>query len=382
MIPDYASVINGFKEVGIVKVFQGQLHYYRIYDVGSEVDLKAALEILNQKNLTEQFKLKRPSRSLVIDEAPIVIFLGSIPYEILGRHWQLQASGKLWNFGSLSIMFKFIFPEEIPISEFKTLAHLIENDDRLDSMAKDTAYKVIRDLGDSIKFSGLWSQFEDYIIFNLDPHVLKGEKVASLLDTKELYELILTELEVTLSDSVTESIKANSVQYSENDLAVIDWNSALICSHEDARDFCDVIEFGLCQSLEMRYYDEKLDKKLSTLYRAVQENQSERLFSSSFKQLAKDAALFYIEISEVKEKIINSLKVTGDIHYAKIYRMALERLRLKDWNQSVEEKLDNLKEIALIFQSEVQNKRSLLLEITIVALIAVEVVPVLYNLIF
>ncbi len=363
-----------------MKVFQGQLHYYRIYDVGSEIDLKAAFEILNQKNLTEQFKLKRPSRSLVIDEAPIVISLGSIPYEILGRHWQLQASGKLWNFGALSIMFKFIFPEEVPIAEFKRLAHLIENDDKLDSMAKDTAYRVVRDLGESIKFSGLWNQFEDYIIFNLDPNVLRGQKVASLLETRELYELILTELEVKLSDSVMESIKHNSVQYSDSDLSVIDWNSALICSHEDASDFCDVIEFGLCQSLEMRYYDEKLDKKLSTLYRAVQDNQSASLFSSSFKQLAKDAALYYIEVSEVKEKIINSLKVTGDIHYAKIYRMALERLRLKDWDQSVEEKLDNLKEIALIFQSEIENRRNLILELTIVALIAVEVIPVLYNL--
>ena len=326
------------------------------------------------------FRSVSQSRYLVLDEAPIVISLGAIPYEILGRHWQLQASGKLWNFGALSIMFKFIFPEEVPIEEFKRLAHLIENDDRLDIMAKDTAYRVVRDLGESIKFSGLWNQYEDYIIFNLDPHVLRGQKASTLLETKELYELILTELDVELSTSVKDSIKNNAVQYSESDLSVIDWNSALICSNEDARDFCDVIEFGLCQSLEMRYYDDKLDKKLSTLYRAVQDNQSASLFSSSFKQLAKDAALYYIEVSEVKEKIINSLKVTGDIHYAKIYRMALERLRLKDWDQSVEEKLDNLKEIALIFQSEVENKRSLLLEITIVVLIAVEVIPVLFNL--
>lgn len=364
-----------------MKFFQGQLHYYRIYDVGSEVDLKVAFDILNRKNLTEQFKLKRPSRSLVIDEAPIVISLGAMPYEILGRHWQLQASGKLWNFGSLSIMFKFIFPEEIPIEEFKMLAHLIENDETLDKMAKETTYKVISDLGESIKFSGLWNQFEDYLIFNLDPSVLKDQKTVSLLEQKEVYELILTELNVSLSPSVVESIKQNSVQYSDDDLSIIDWNSALICSKDDSRDICDVIEFGLCQSLEMRYYDEKLDKKLSMLYRAVQENQSSKLFSSSFKQLAKDAALFYIEISEVKEKIINSLKVTGDVHYAKIYRIALERLRLKDWNQSVEEKLDNLKEIALIFQNEVESRRSLILEITVVILIAVEVIPFLYNVI-
>ena len=32
-------------------------------------------------------------------------------------------------------MFKFIFPEEVPIAEFKRLAHLIENDERLDAMA-------------------------------------------------------------------------------------------------------------------------------------------------------------------------------------------------------------------------------------------------------
>lgn len=361
-----------------MKSFKGHISYYRIYDIGQEIDLKKSVELLNKKNLTEQFKLKRLNRSLVIEEAPLVVSLGSVTHEILGKNFQLSATGKLWHFGSISINFKIHIPVEIDIKEFKNLAYLIENDERLDKMARDSAYQIVRDLGDAVRLAGIWSQFEDYIIFNLDPHHAESSNLQDLLESDDFYQLILTETNVDLSSSVRDSIKAHAVQYSTKDIAVIDWNSAFVCSKDDAQDICDVIEFGLCQSLELRYYDDKLDKKLSALYKTVQSKQT-RLFSSPFSKLAEDAALFYIEISDIKEKINNSLKVIGDVHYAKIYRVALERLRLKDWNASVEEKLDNLKEIALIFQSDVNEKRNLFLEITIILLIAVEVVPLLIG---
>jgi hypothetical protein len=362
--------------------FRGHLIYYRIYDIGSEIDLKVAFELLNRKNLTEQFRLKKSVRALIIDDAPIVITLDSTPYDVLGKRFQLIATAKLWNFGSLSITFKIHFPENVEINEFKKLSHVIENDVALDRMAKDCAYQVIRDLEGAIKMAGLWTQNEDYMIYVLDPQAApKAEDIQHLMQSEDLFELILTETSIDLSPSVIESMKRQIFQYSDKDVAIVDWNSAFICGKDDAQDICDVIEFGLCQSLEMRYYDDKLDKKLSALYKAVQNSQTASVFSSDFKVLAKDAAIFYMEINDIKEKINNSLKVIGDIHYAKIYRMALEKLRMSDWNQSVEEKLMNLREIATMFQNDMYERRNQVLELTIIVLIAVEVVPLIVNLV-
>lgn len=362
-----------------MKSFKGSVLYYRIYDIGQDIDLKKAQELLNRKNLTEQFKLKRPQRSLIIDQAPIVIAMGQENYEVLGKIFSIVATAKLWHFGSISILFKIVIPVEFAMEEFKNLAYSIENDSRLETMARDTALSVLKDLSELTGHkSVLWEQVEDYTIYNLDPSLVEGRNYAQLLDSQDLYQLILTETTANISAAQMLSIRANSAQYAEDDLTVLDWNSAFICSRDDAQDLCDVIEFGLCQSLELRYYDDRLDRKLSTLYKAVKTHQGS-IFSSPFSKLAEEAALFYIEISEIKEKVNNSLKVIGDIHYAKIYRMALERFRVKDWNNSIEEKLDNLKEVALIFQSDINERRNLLLEITIILLIAIEVIPLLWG---
>jgi len=360
--------------------FKGHVTYFRIYDIGQGVNLHKAQEELKRKNLTEPFKLKKGLRAIVIDEAPIVVSLGSQNFEILGKSYIIAATAKLWNFGAISIVFKIRISPAMAYGDFKNFTYVLENDEKLERMALDSVYQIVRDLGGAISEAKVWTQFEDYLIFSLDPDMLGHKPVISLLDSPELYHLVLTEPSVELSQSVKDSIRANAIQYTVNDLSVVDWNSAFLCSYhpDDIQDICDVIEFGLCQSLELRYYDDKLDRKLSAFTKMVQTNKS-RVFSSPFTKLAEEAALFFIEVSDIKEKINNSLKVVGDIHYAKIYRIAIDRLRLKEWNDSLEEKLENLKEVALVFQNDINEKRNILLEITIILLITIEVIPFLWG---
>ncbi|MDH4468052.1 MAG: hypothetical protein QE271_08340 [Bacteriovoracaceae bacterium] len=360
--------------------FRGQVWYYRIYDIGHEVNMVKAVELLNLKNLTEQFKLKRPNRSLIIDQAPIVISLGEITYEVFGRKFPLKAYGKLWNFGALSLTFRIIIKESIPISTFKNIANVIENDEYLEKMARKTLDQLLIDMGEAIKRPRVWEQFEDYLIFNLDPSENSDSDLSHLLQSNDFYQLILTETNINLSQSVKDSIRNFAVQYSDKDLTVVDWNSALVCSTEDFQDICDVIEFGQIQLLEMRYHDDQLDKKLSALNKAIQETKPS-IFSNKYKNIAQDAAKFFIDISDIKEKIDNSLKVVGDVHYAKIFRLAIDKFRLREWNVGINEKLENLKEVALIFQNEVNERRNMLMEITVIALIAVEVIPLIVSLI-
>ena len=69
------------------------------------------------------------------------------------------------------------------------------------------------------------------------------------------------------------------------------------------------------------------------------------------------------------------LKIIGDFYLARIYRTASSRFRTKDWQASVDNKLNNLAEVSKLLHGEVSEKRSTLMEMVIIILIAVEVVP-------
>ncbi|MBH48509.1 MAG: hypothetical protein CME71_10110 [Halobacteriovorax sp.] len=360
-----------------MKTFKGHILLQRIFDVGGEIDLPRAAELLAGTGLAEQFKLRRSSRNIIIDQAPLSVSLGEWEHEHAGKVFSIQTLGKLWSFGAFSLTFKIAITQETSLSEMKRFAHYLENEDEITALALEQAERVSVDLAPAIKQPGIWNQFEDYIIFMRDPE--DAPTPEELLSSESFFQLLLTETDVQLSNQMKDSIRANFFQYSKDDYVVIDWNAAFICaSPADAQDMADVAEFALCQVLEMRYYDEMLDRKLGTLYKSIQVSKPS-IFSNNYSQHAHDAALIYIEISEVIEKIENTLKVIGDFYYAKIFRAASDRFRVKDWQASVDQKLKNLADVSSLFQAETNEKRNQLMEAIIIILIAIEVIPFLWT---
>lgn len=360
-----------------MKTFKGHILLQRIFDIGAEIDLAKATSILATTAVAEQFRLRRSSRNIVIDEAPISMSLGDWEHEHAGKVMNISTLGKLWSFGAFSLTLKIPIIEETPITEIKKLAYYLENEDEITSIALEKTKLVVEDLSPAIKQPGIWSQFEDYIIFMREPE--GAPTPAELLESEDFFQLLLTETDVRLSNQIKDAIRSNFFQYGQDDYVVIDWNAAFICATpSDAQDMADVAEFALCQVLEMRYYDEMLDRKLGLLYKSIQTSKPS-IFSNNYSHHAHDAALIYIEISEVIEKIENTLKVIGDFYYAKIFRTASDRFRVKDWQASVDQKLKNLADVSSLFQAETNEKRNQLMEAIIIILIAIEVVPFLWG---
>jgi uncharacterized protein YukE len=129
----------------------------------------------------------------------------------------------------------------------------------------------------------------------------------------------------------------------------------------------------------MRYYDDLLDQRLNTLYNEVV-GRKKGLFSNKYSQLAEEASQIYLEISEIVENVENSFKTVGDFYLATIFRATSKRFRFDDWQKSINEKLGNLAEVSKLLHSEVNESRNQTMEMIIVILIAIEVVPFVYNL--
>jgi hypothetical protein len=167
------------------------------------------------------------------------------------------------------------------------------------------------------------------------------------------------------------------IQYYKNDIAVIDWDSALIIEPTGSKDICDAIEFSLTHLLELRYYDYSIDKKLDLLYDAL-EKESQKIssiFKFNYSKLSEEASKTYIEFSDLLSKIENSFKTVGDPYIATVFRNCGEQFRFDDWYSSISRKMDTLFQITQIINSELNAIRSHILEIIIIILIAIEIIP-------
>ena len=150
-----------------------------------------------------------------------------------------------------------------------------------------------------------------------------------------------------------------------------EWNSAIVYEPSRERDIVDVLEFALAHLLEVRYYDDVLDRRLSEVYDAVRLGR-ERLWRNPFSSIVREANTRYIEFSELMERIDNSLKVVGDFYLATIFRAAAKRFRIPDWQQSITRKMDLLARVSGLLQGETNVRRSLFLEIAILLLFVFE----------
>lgn len=364
-----------------IKIKKGKVLVYRVFDVGDDIDLEMASRILEQSSSPLRFRLKRESRAMVIKNAPLLLSLGNWEHNFIGQQAMVESVGKLWHFGVFSICFSVTIPEDTSWNRLMDFAAFLENDTTLDQMARQKTHDLMVQISSVIKNRNvIFDFYEDYVVHFLESIEGIDSNSNEIFKKANVHGLILAETKDrdTLSDQVKLPIEESTFQYTNNDLAVIDWNSALVIEPTGSMDVPDVIEFALCQLLEMRYYDDVLDDRLASLYDSVGKKKK-GFMSNLYSNLAEEAGEKYLEISELIENVENSMKVVGDFYLAKIFRAALNRFRFRDWQVSVDNKLNNLAEVSKLLHGEVSETRSTIMELIIIFLIAVEVVPLLWT---
>lgn len=358
-----------------VTVRKGKLLVYRFYEIGSEVDLQRAVSILEQKQNLTRIRFDRPGKSaMVIATEPLTVHMGAIEVGLDGQTTIAELDIRLWNYGAASLCFHIPLPEGIAWSDLVRLAQWLERDEELNKLARIKIRDLQKEIAAAIPVKNDWSAFEDYAVYFLQEVEGIPEGALQLFEKADVAALMLAEPKENLSDQLKKSVRDSVLQYSKHDMAVIDWNSALVIEPSGSMDVPQVLEFANSQLLEMRYYDDLLDEKLDTLYKSVA-GQRPGILSNAYSRLGEEAGQIYLEIAEVVENVENSLKVVGDFYLATVFRAASQRFRFKDWQTSIDGKLNNLAEVSKLLHSQVSESRSHWLEIIIIALIAVELIP-------
>lgn len=362
-----------------VRVKKGKILVYRVFDIASEINLEKVEKIFEQKNIQDRFKLDRKNMSLIISNAPLRIQLGQIEISIQDKLTPVDVIAKVWHFGTLSLMFQIPINEGTSWDDLVKMASWLESDNQIDDFARIRARDFSSTVTTAVTLPNDWDQYEDYVTYFIQELEGYSGKILNLPEAVDVPALIIAESKESLSDQIRKATLDNILQYSQEDMAIIDWNSALVVEPSGSMDVPLVIEFALGQLLEMRYYDDVLDQKLNTLYNEVA-GRKKGILSNKYSRLAEEAGQIYLETAEIVETVENSLKVVGDFYLATIFRMASKRFRFDDWQKSINEKLSNLAEVSKLLHSEVNESRNHMLEIIIIVLITIEVVPFLYGL--
>jgi hypothetical protein len=340
------------------------LRFYRMYDIGKEVDLSWLERELAQRFVTSRSRFQRVQpKSIAVEEPPLMIRMDPLQMDQDGHSFDFQVFARMYDIGVISLC----FVHEKADADYRALeetAMLFPEQKGLTEYFIQYLHRLIELVKPHIKNFAVDPEFyEDYTIYlsdrkdeSTDPSVLlAGERVS-------------------ISSQMREEIVKNSLSYTSADLAILSWDSALLCGPETPTDLIDLIEYSNVQVFELRYYDRELTRQMEKMYDDIEYAEHLWRFGRVRRYQAIMTSLMatYAEISEITEKVNNLIKVTEDIYYARVYATTLKVLRSRQWSESVSRKIEVIRENYSMLSDEVRIQHSNFLEWVVIILIALE----------
>ncbi len=357
-----------------MQIQSGRVLIYHLYDMADAVNLeRLRKQWVGQADSIHLISRRASPTYLQFDRAPVLLPLGRRSLEVNGTLFEAELSAKVFAFGVVSVCWQL---ELAAWESVEHAEHYVNN-----SLLATQSQQVIEDLMPALRpvleepYEHMLT--EDYTVFyvkNTHP-VLTAEELL-LAQGETLARLVRGESK-TLSPQARDNALKQSVSYFEDDLVVMSWNAAFIYDPEGSQEHVDMIEFANAKLLELRSYDQLLAAQLADIYaelEMIHKKRWRRLFRNPFQSTLQKSLGLLIEVSELNDRMENSLKIVGDLYCARIYRVMSEVLHIPDWQHRVDRKLHHVQQVYETLSAEVQEHRSTLLEIIIVLLILVEVV--------
>jgi hypothetical protein len=361
-----------------LNIKQGSIYCYRLFDVADEIDLQAAERILAQSATRLRFS-RQASQYLILPNPPLTLHLGSRRLRLISGEVRAEASARVFDHGAASVILRIPIEPGTALSGLIPLASELYDSAVLDTAALELIEGLRQTLAAATQDSHLWTQNESYTIVFVEEFE-RQVQADELVKRDDLTRLIVGEAAaVRLSVSERRDVMTPHFSYTEADLAIIDWNSAFVYEPSGSSDIRDVLEIANAQLLELRYYDEELDRNIQSTYDEMQRSQRQTLVLSPYRRLARRVLVTLLEMSELIERVENSLKIIGDFYLAKVYEGALVQLRIPNWQASVTRKQQMLENTYRLMKDDVDTNRSLMLEAMIALLIVSELVLALVT---
>lgn len=360
---------------------EGAVLLYRLFEVADEIDLEAAEARLSALAPPRRLRFARVApRHIQLANPPVAVALPSVSVPVLGTPAAVGVEARVYDYGAISVRLSVPL-DGWTLARLHEAGHTLGSDPAIDEAATRMLETLLFNLKDAVRGAHPWDCTEDYTIFfitGLSPELSADE----LLGRIDVVPLLLGEgPKSRLSAQEREDVLKHRLSYGQDDLTILDWNAALVYEPSGEVDLPDILEYATSQLLELRYYDDLLDRELDRIYEkvALGSRAWNPLLPNRQAGLARQITLLLVEVTEITERIENSLKVIDDLYLAKVYRAAVERFRIPRWQSSVQRKLALVQSVHQLVMDQIRSSRSLLLEAAIVVLIVVELVLALWK---
>lgn len=348
---------------------------YRIYDIANEIDLQKVEKLLSTD--TRRLKLSREnSQYVLLPNPPVTVHLGQQRLELSSGAITVTAFSRISGHGASSIVLTVPTPKGAALDELIPMADELYDSAAVDGLCSRLMERLRKDIESACEDPHLWEEYETYTVLFVDK-LEQGFAVDEVANCPDLARLLLGERgSEALSEREAAAVTSQKWSYKETDLAIIDWNSAIVVEPSGSMDIPDLLEICNAQLLEFRFYDAMLDKLLLAIYEEMQRERGRtrsRIWRSPYRAMSRRVLTTLLEMSEFTERVENSLKIIGDFYLAKVYEGAVRRLRIPMWQASVSRKQALLSQTYGLLKGEVDTARALTLESAVVLLIVTEI---------
>jgi hypothetical protein len=365
-----------------VKRYSGRVIYIYAFDVAYEMMRMPLPQLLGQPVAQFSVDASRRNPRHLFFYRPQMVRLP--PMERIGPNGpvRIERSLKLLPVGALSITVSVPF-EVAAIKDLVVFHDLEFSNGQLNQEVRRIAEEARAELAQyCIKPVAQLADEEAYTVFCIDaPLAAEDGRPLSAEDwlkqhRRDVAALLTQEADVNqLSRQEADESTGRYLSYYENDLAVLDWDAALIVQEPGQLDeILYILEVANLQLAELEAYDRILDTALERSYRDLaRQPRRSREVMRELREIRVDLARFSDELS-------NITKFFGDWHLARLYENIAARFHLGDWHRTIDKKLDTLDDLYQLLSQDRTNQWMLTLEVTIVLLFVVDLILLVIGL--
>ena len=303
---------------------------YRLFDVADEINLDQVQALWHSRNkISSRLRLDRISTtSITFHDPPVLVELGFHEMTIGGVEYLVEVKARIQDLGVICILFNIPPEEDITYQEYLNLVLAVE--DLPDEEFRRFLDATMETIGPACTNPNISGFDEDFVVYYFqDPIPADWDIVPFLLKDPN-----------PVNEETRESALANHFSYAEDE-AWLAWDSAVVYDPTGIMDIPDLLEFANAQYLELRYYDNFLNHAIDKTYDVIEDKENMKDMDV-LRNIRDELLETMADVSSLTSNITNSLLVTEDIFYAKVYTRYMKLLKASVWQENIELKMQVL----------------------------------------
>ena len=316
---------------------------YHLFDVADEINLDLVEALWASRNkIASRLRLEKVSTdSITFKDPPVLVELGSHEMDFANATYLAEVKARIFDLGVISLIINIDVPDDVTYEEYLDIT--IAVDQMPDDSFKEYIDAVLETIEPACSQMRQSEFYEDFVVYYFRNKMPDWDFAPVLMKDR-----------TKLSAETRQDTLAHRFSYG-SDIAYLTWDSALIYDKTGSMDLPDLLEFANAQFLELRYYDDALNKAIDQTYTEIdaanKSSRSNRLIT--YRQIRNNLMELMADMSSLTSNIDNALQVTEDIFNARVYSRYMHLLRTSVWRENINNKINVIQRSYNLLNEEV-----------------------------